>query len=135
MQFYRSLRNFFSKNTIRPWSNFDEICCSVNVLLWTVTLRKKCPYSEFSWSVFSYMRTHYGDLLCKSSHSVQIRKKIDQKNFKYEHFLRSVSYVKEVTQWGNHVVYIQKHLWKHFTTTVAKLKRNMGDANIFKRSR
>ena len=27
------------------------------------TLREKCPYSEFFWSVFSHIRTEYGDLL------------------------------------------------------------------------
>ena len=28
--------------------------------------RKKCPYSKFLWSLFSWIQTDYGDLLCKS---------------------------------------------------------------------
>ena len=27
-----------------------------------VTLRKKCPYSELFWSVFSRIRTEYGEI-------------------------------------------------------------------------
>ena len=29
----------------------------------SLSLRKKCLYSEFFWSVFSHIRTEYGDLL------------------------------------------------------------------------
>ena len=29
-------------------------------VLWSITLREKCPYSEFSWSVFSRIYTEYG---------------------------------------------------------------------------
>ena len=52
-------------------------------------LRKKCPYSEFFWSVFSRIRTEYGDLLCKCPYSVQMWENTDQKNSKYGYFLRS----------------------------------------------
>ena len=41
---------------------------------------KKCPYSEFFWSVFSRIRTEYGER----------RENKDQENSEYEHFLRSV---------------------------------------------
>ena len=37
-----------------------------------VPLRKKYQFSEFFWSVFSHMRSEYGDLLCKSWYPVQI---------------------------------------------------------------
>ena len=43
-----------------------------------VTLRKKYLYSEFFWSVFSGIRTKYGDLLRKSPYLVQISKNMDQ---------------------------------------------------------
>ena len=34
--------------------------------------RKKCPYSEFFWSVYSRIWSQYGDLQSKYSYSVQI---------------------------------------------------------------
>ena len=39
-------------------------------------LRKKCPYSDFFWSVFSRIRTEYEE-------------NTDHKNSEYGHFLRS----------------------------------------------
>ena len=30
---------------------------------WVGSLREKCPYSEFFWSVFSRIRTEYGQML------------------------------------------------------------------------
>ena len=50
------------------------------------TLRKKCPYSGFFWSVFSCIRTEYGKILYISLYQVKIRENIDQKNSKYGHF-------------------------------------------------
>ena len=53
------------------------------------TLREKCPYSKFFWSVFPRIRTEYGDLLRKSPYSVRMRENTDLKIFEYGHFLRS----------------------------------------------
>ena len=50
------------------------------------TLRKKCPYLEFFWSVSSPNWTNYGDLPCKSPYSVQMRENTDQRNSKYGQF-------------------------------------------------
>ena len=36
-------------------------------------LREKCPYSEFFWSVFSRIRTEYGEILRISPYSVRMR--------------------------------------------------------------
>ena len=47
------------------------------------SLREKCPYSEFFWSVFLRIRTEYGE--------IQMRENPDQKNSEYGHFSRSVS--------------------------------------------
>ena len=47
------------------------------------SLRKKWPYSELFWSVFSRIGTEY---------SVRIRENTDQNNSKYGHFSRSDSY-------------------------------------------
>ena len=38
------------------------------------------------WSAFSCIRTEYGDLLRKSSYSVQIQENTDQKNYAFGHF-------------------------------------------------
>ena len=53
-------------------------------------LRKKCPYSEFFWSVFSQIQSEYQDVLSKSPSLVQIRGNADQKNSEYGHFSRNV---------------------------------------------
>ena len=52
----------------------------------TPTLRKKCPYLEFFWSVFSRIRTEYGYIGSISCYSVQMAEKMDQKNSEYGHF-------------------------------------------------
>ena len=39
----------------------------------TVSLLKKCPYSDFFWPVYSRIWTEHGDSLCKSPCSVQMR--------------------------------------------------------------
>ena len=53
-------------------------CLSVHYCLISA-LREKCPNTEFFWSVFSYIRTEYGDLRSKSPYSVRIQKNTDQK--------------------------------------------------------
>ena len=50
------------------------------------TLRKKFPYSEFFWSVFSRFRTAYGDLLRIHSKCGKITDRI---NYEYRHFSRN----------------------------------------------
>ena len=53
------------------------------------SLRKKCPYLELFWSVFSRIRTEYGEILCISSYSVRMRENMNQNNSECGHFLRS----------------------------------------------
>ena len=48
--------------------------------------REKCPYSEFVWSVFSRIRTEYGEILRISPYSVRMRENTDRKNSEYGHF-------------------------------------------------
>ena len=52
-------------------------------------LRKKCPYSELFWSVFSRIQTEYREILRTFPYSVQMRENVDQNNSEYGHFLRS----------------------------------------------
>ena len=53
-------------------------------------LREECPYSELFWSVFSLIRTEYGEILLVSPYSIQMRENTDQNNFEYGHFFCSV---------------------------------------------
>ena len=56
------------------------------------TLRKKCPYSELFWSVFSRIRTEYGEIPRISPYSVQMRENTDRINSEYRHFSHSETY-------------------------------------------
>ena len=56
------------------------------------TLRKKCPYSELFWSVFSHIRTEYGEIRNIFRYSVRMRENADQNNSEYGHFSRSDTY-------------------------------------------
>ena len=55
-----------------------------------LSLRKKCSYSEFFWSVFSRFRIEYGESRSKSPYLVQMRENTDQKNFEFWHFSRNL---------------------------------------------
>ena len=44
---------------------------------------------DFFWSVFSRIRTEYGEIFCISQFSVRVRENTDQKDFECEHFLCS----------------------------------------------
>ena len=57
-------------------------------------LRKKCPYSELFWSVFSRIRTEYGEILRISPYSVRMRENTDQNNSEYGPFSRSDAFQK-----------------------------------------
>ena len=59
--------------------------------MFEITLRKKCPYSELFWSVFSRIPTEYGKILRISPYSVRMRENTDQNNSEYGHFLHSIS--------------------------------------------
>ena len=50
------------------------------------SLREKCPYSEFFWSVFSRIRTEYREVLRTSPYSVQMQENRDRRNSAYGHF-------------------------------------------------
>ena len=58
-------------------------------LLNRFTLRKKCPYLELFWSVFSRIRTEYGEILRTSPYLVRILENADQNNYEYGQFSRS----------------------------------------------
>ena len=53
------------------------------------TLREMCLYSELFWSMFSRIRTKYGEIRGISPYSVRMMENADQNNCEYVHFLCS----------------------------------------------
>ena len=66
---------------------------SVFLNLQLLTLHEKCPHSVLFWSVFSHIRTAYGEIFRISPYSVQIRENTDQNNSEYGHFLCNASVI------------------------------------------
>ena len=58
-----------------------------------MALRKKSPYSEFFWSVFSRIWTEYSETRSISPYSVRMKENKDQKNSKYGHFSCSEGFI------------------------------------------
>ena len=63
------------------------------------TLHKKCSYLELFWSVFSRIRTEYGEILSMYLYSVRMRENTDQNKSKYGHFLSTESQVDSLLGW------------------------------------
>ena len=59
------------------------------LFLFGPSLRGKCQYSEFFWSIFCRIRTESGEIWSISPYSVRMQENTDQKNSKYGPFLRS----------------------------------------------
>ena len=55
-----------------------------------ISLREKCLYSEFFWSVYFRIRTEYAELLRISSYSIRMREYTDRLE-KLRHFSSNVS--------------------------------------------
>ena len=95
--FFRSERYFPNVIGIKKRSLFFMFListCTNSANIWlecyfSNRLRETFPCWEFFWSVFSRIRTEYGDLRRKSPYSVWMQKNMDQKNSEYRHFLRS----------------------------------------------
>ena len=96
---YLSLHNIFTCSSsqllrIGYWHGYSFVIdfTYCYVLLSHVT----CPYLELIWSVFSRIRTEYGDMRSISLYSVRMRENTDQNNSKYGHFLPSDCYYANV---------------------------------------
>ena len=88
-----SLLNFIMYSQVKPNSKaYSAIQSQHNnsgaqrASLSLLSLRKKCPYSGFFWSVFSRIWTEYEEIIRISPHLVQMRENTDQKNSEYGHF-------------------------------------------------
>ena len=73
--------------------NFNKITKQfLAVITDRLTLRKKCPYLQFFWSAFSCIWTACREIQSISPHLVRMRENMDQKNSKFGHFSRSVTF-------------------------------------------
>ena len=93
------LSSIFVFLRLQQHSSFLRHICSVLLLMTgksgnsvcilpIVSLREKCPYSKFFWSVYSRIRTECERSI--SSYSVRMRENRDQKNSEYGGCSRSV---------------------------------------------
>ena len=70
------------KISLTEFFNF-QVCNYTTKKFAQNALRKNCLYSELFWSVFSRIRTEYGEIL---RNPVRMRENTDQNNSEYEHF-------------------------------------------------
>ena len=68
------------------------------VFNWYLNTANKCPYSELFWSVFSGIRTEYGEIQSISPYSVRMLENADHNNSEYGRFLRSVTLLSKPSQ-------------------------------------
>ena len=91
---YQNQKNYqvSQKNSKKP-----HLITSWNYSLQVVeTLHEKCPNTEFFWSVFSRIRTEYGEILRISWYSVWMRENTDQINSAFGQFSRSWNLLKDI---------------------------------------
>ena len=84
-----STRAVFLKSS---WWSFEAVLKAFGKSLEGVlktSLRKKCPYLELLWFVFSRIWTEYVGIRNISPYSVRMRENADQNNSEYRHFSRS----------------------------------------------
>ena len=72
-------RNFDRKKLRNLFSFITAYAKKIWNLWRSFTLREKCPYSKFSWHVFSRIWNEYGEILPISPYSVQMRVITDQR--------------------------------------------------------
>ena len=74
------------------YCKFTDQLHSVILNLKNTALREKYSNSKFFCSVFSRIRTEYGEIRSISPQSVRMRENTDQKNSEYGHFSRSAKF-------------------------------------------
>ena len=74
------------------WCRLMLVCLCSHELFWWTILPKKCPYSDLFWSVFSRIRTEYGEIFVSPNAG-----NTSQNNSEYGHFLRSARNIYLIT--------------------------------------
>ena len=84
-------------------------------VVFMITLREKCPYSELFWFVFFRIQSI-------SQYSVRMRENTDQNNSEYRHFLRSVMIMTMFLKEGKFLLEnINNQIFTNFVTTTKTL--------------
>ena len=83
----------------------------------TAALRKKYPYLEFFYSVFSRIRTEYEEILCFSLYSVQMREKRTRKTPNRGTFhaflvLKPPGHLWESKNWELRIFFVFSNCWE-----------------------
>ena len=83
--YYSHIKKHFAHiiNNGFPSSCRYMYCFSVTAFVPCRSLHYKCRYLEFFWSVFSCIRSEYGNLQSKSPYLVPMWENADQKNSEY----------------------------------------------------
>ena len=111
---------YFSEQlrSIVSTKNVIELNFLLQFFLVHLTLREKCLYSEFFWSVFSRIWTECAEILRISPYSVQMHENTDQKNSEYGQFSRNVillpKYIPKYNFMFSSAVVCTKHLLHTF---------------------
>ena len=83
-------------------------------------LRKKCVYLELFLSLFSRIRTEYEETRSISPYSVRMRENMDQDNFEYGQFSRSVNGLTLLLTLRKRCLYLElfwsafSHIWTEY---------------------
>ena len=114
------------------WKNTDfwELNCNDKKLILTgnlvivlITAWKVSVFLVFL-SVFSRIWTEYGEIRSISPYSVWMRKKTNQKNFKYGHFLRS-GYLFDFYLLSIFVALLKQNLWAFKSMSFKRLSNKI----------
>ena len=68
----------------------QEINCNCIIVI-EITLREKCLYLKFFWSLFFRIRIEFGNLQSSFPYSAQNARKHNQENSKYGDFSRGIN--------------------------------------------
>ena len=93
-KYFKSLNDLVISAVITYWATYNfskwaKWWDGRNMSIWRCqTLREKCPKTQFFLSIFSLIRTEYGDLKSKFPYPVQIKGNKDHKKLRFGHFSR-----------------------------------------------
>ena len=89
---------------------------------------------SFFWSVFSGIRTEYGDIRSISPYLVRMWENTDQKKLRIEHFSRSVD--AEIFEWSTILIILRKStgckFCENFDKTLNKIQQNSWERHFYR---
>ena len=101
-------------NLLHKFASTDVISASLHCV-------KNVQIRSFFWSVFSHIRTEYGDLLCKPMYSVRMRKNKDQKKLRIYTLFTQWKKMRKIRVFFVKFEYLAR-IFKSFSSEVMKHK-------------